>query len=455
MPSTIDLEAAALQRLSRQDMLAALLEAKRESDRRNYAAKTAILRKLLHSNSDEFLLDSEKDGMVGLTHQPLSFKIHMPRTALPDGITLKQAQEQPGVKEREQLWEQLEDIYARTAQTVYGLRKLAQKLPVTSELWLDADGPRLWSRHADDLPLLEQVAPTLTGGEQPPDLGQASWLRVKSAYSPLLRGITDYAALTEGPANAWYGGPRPIASMLVGGLTGAGLGYLGGRVAEVLGHGRLQGGRLRRTLALLGGLAGASPGALWGLYNVHKHGPRGLFLNTPGPVGPDDPPAEPLRNVPGALPPIGVQDPPPLEKTNCCLRQLLPDCPVNELFVKAAYAGGGFNDGPSLPPIDVDAFSRVIWSQNDPYSSPNLRLATTGLLDSSARMAPGSDALVGVGDIARMAVGMGSGYMAGRLVGRTLGALAGLDDEAQKTLQQAGTWSGVLKTVIPMAFGAR
>jgi hypothetical protein len=48
---------------------------------------------------------------------------------------------------------------------------------------------------------------------------------------------------------------------------------------------------------------------------------------------------------------------------------------------------------------------------------------------------------------------MGSGYMASKLVGATLGALAGLSPGAQQTLQQAGTWAGALKAVVPTAFG--
>jgi hypothetical protein len=48
---------------------------------------------------------------------------------------------------------------------------------------------------------------------------------------------------------------------------------------------------------------------------------------------------------------------------------------------------------------------------------------------------------------------MGSGYVSGLVVGKTLGALAGLKPEAQQSLQQAGTWAGLLTNVVPMAFG--
>ena len=50
-------------------------------------------------------------------------------------------------------------------------------------------------------------------------------------------------------------------------------------------------------------------------------------------------------------------------------------------------------------------------------------------------------------------MGMGSGYVSGMLVGKALGALAGLKPHAQKQLQQAGTWAGFLTNVVPLAFG--
>lgn len=60
-----------------------LLEAKAESDRKNYARKHQILRQLLGQSPEDFLIDSEQGGILGLTHTPTSFRIHLPRRALP------------------------------------------------------------------------------------------------------------------------------------------------------------------------------------------------------------------------------------------------------------------------------------------------------------------------------------------------------------------------------------
>jgi hypothetical protein len=61
--------------------------------------------------------------------------------------------------------------------------------------------------------------------------------------------------------------PSPLASMLTGGIAGAGLGYGAGVLGEAVLPASWKRGRLRRTLALLGGALGASPGLAAGLAN--------------------------------------------------------------------------------------------------------------------------------------------------------------------------------------------
>lgn len=58
--------------------LARLRRAKQESDRRNYAAKHAIIRALLTERPAEFFVDSAAGPMHGLTHAPTSFRVHVP-----------------------------------------------------------------------------------------------------------------------------------------------------------------------------------------------------------------------------------------------------------------------------------------------------------------------------------------------------------------------------------------
>jgi hypothetical protein len=56
-------------------------------------------------------------------------------------------------------------------------------------------------------------------------------------------------------------------------------------------------------------------------------------------------------------------------------------------------------------------------------------------------------------DIAQVAMGAGAGLMSGLVVGKTLGALAGLSPSGQQQLQQVGLWSGMLSSVVPKIFG--
>jgi len=61
-----------------------LLKAKAESDRRNYAAKAMILRKLIKQQPADFAVDSDDGrGILGLTHPKTGFKIHLPQHQLP------------------------------------------------------------------------------------------------------------------------------------------------------------------------------------------------------------------------------------------------------------------------------------------------------------------------------------------------------------------------------------
>lgn len=60
-----------------------LLTAKLESDRRNYAAKHSRLRAAILAAPQEFVVDSDQDGLVGLTHIPTGFRSHLPKQAVP------------------------------------------------------------------------------------------------------------------------------------------------------------------------------------------------------------------------------------------------------------------------------------------------------------------------------------------------------------------------------------
>ncbi len=68
--------------------MAALREAKAHSDCGDYRRKSEVLRKLLADRPDEFVVDDpgQGGGIVGLTHTTSNFRIHAPRSILPDSL---------------------------------------------------------------------------------------------------------------------------------------------------------------------------------------------------------------------------------------------------------------------------------------------------------------------------------------------------------------------------------
>lgn len=73
-----------------------LMLAKMYSDRKHYLRKNAILRSLISKSPNDFVIDSEQpDGIVGLTHSPTKFRIHMPGQMLPTDVTVPRIQADP------------------------------------------------------------------------------------------------------------------------------------------------------------------------------------------------------------------------------------------------------------------------------------------------------------------------------------------------------------------------
>lgn len=64
-----------------------LSTAKAESDRGNYGMKHQILRALMSEVPGEFGIDSEDRGIVGVTHLPSGFRMHLPRKVVPGTIS--------------------------------------------------------------------------------------------------------------------------------------------------------------------------------------------------------------------------------------------------------------------------------------------------------------------------------------------------------------------------------
>lgn len=70
-------------------ILTQLIEAKEHSDKRRYKLKHAILRDLLRKYPQQFMVDSNgTNRILGITHNPTNFRIHIPRTAVPQEFSI-------------------------------------------------------------------------------------------------------------------------------------------------------------------------------------------------------------------------------------------------------------------------------------------------------------------------------------------------------------------------------
>ena len=52
------------------------------SDARRYREKAEALRRMMAENPDQFSVDSDSEGIVGLTHNSTGFRFHLPKAAV-------------------------------------------------------------------------------------------------------------------------------------------------------------------------------------------------------------------------------------------------------------------------------------------------------------------------------------------------------------------------------------
>lgn len=107
--------------------------------------------------------------------------------------------------------------------------------------------------------------------------------------------------------------------------------------------------------------------------------------------------------------------------------------------------------------IPIDQFNVMLF--DDPAVAtrlpPTIQAAAAGMIQTASNL-PGRKSelpIVTPTDIARLAVGMGSGYASGLFAGKALGALFGVSDKAQQVLRQSGAAAGLIKAVVPMVYG--
>ncbi len=283
------------------------------------------------------------------------------------------------------------------------------------------------------------------------------WVPVKSAAwstKSIFKPVLQAANLAPSKLNAPFGGATPLAGTISGGLLGAGAGYLGGRIAEnLLPESVIERGRLRKVTALLGGVAGAVPGAWLGTEAVRNRAPgtsaAGALVEPNGLFGREEGPPLGTQGEldPGNAKDWGLKQGAFLRAACHGLADAAPGADPEPEFVKAAIGEGG---GLFMPSIPVDLFNRAVLT--DPFATPQLMAATVGMTE-AANQARGGFGIISPYDLARIGVGMGAGLAQAYLGGKVLGALAGLTPQAQKQLQRTGAFAGAIKAVVPGLFG--
>jgi hypothetical protein len=261
---------------------------------------------------------------------------------------------------------------------------------------------------------------------------------IKLSFSPTIRRVGEMLNFFPGK---YPGGipnqPGPVNSMLTSGLIGAGLGYGAGTLGAAMLPEGWNKERLPQTLAMLGGAAGAAPGALWGGINKAK----GLRLDDNQLLyhRDDEPPA--YLTLPKAGKFDGVELGPQFKAA--CDR-------FTETLVKSADAQD-FSAGPA-PAVNVDALGRTLWETGS--NNPPLAATTFGAVMAAGQMPGGDDSeWVTPMQMGELAARMGAGYLSGAVVGKTLGLLTGMPEAAQNRLKRTGQYTAILEAVVPRLFG--
>jgi hypothetical protein len=237
------------------------------------------------------------------------------------------------------------------------------------------------------------------------------------------------------------GVPSPVSAALASGLLGAGAGYGTGWVAEKFLPEKWKRNRLRRTLAVLGGLGGAATALPYAAVNVAEHGPSGLLQGGP------------LDTPPDIHGPFRRYD----DQGN--LLDKLVTSSYKEAVARYSPLPSYNDTGAFPPPIDAQRLVDTIHSPPVAQQlSPATQAASIGLVLGAGHKQTGGrymPRMVSPLSVGNMAAGMGSGWLSGVLVGKVLGALTGMPESAQKKLRNTGLWAGAITNILPLAFPGR
>ena len=391
-------------------------------------------------------------------------------------------------------WQQVPALvasrYKEAASVQQSLKRVAKHLPVadpgyghvywnpeSKTAWAvlsDGDDQQVHQKWHNALKAISGVRNVRTESEYGPH-GDDDWIRVKTSAALSLLNMPYRAAGIPS------GGPSPMSNALVSGLLGAGLGYGGGWLAEhLMPEEYVERGRLRKNLAMLGGIGGAA-----------MHAPQ-MFAN----AGMNREATGKSHWMRSAFGGDKYQHMAPHEgdwkdhfargHKTAAWNMMREVCtmldPPNDLllrssagFVKEAYGSGAFGaQGVGLRPVPVDAFNRAIWndvhnglnsSQANPYgtrspygdnsqnfTTPATAAAVTGLVSGVQQMY-GNRPLLSPRHFVSGLANAGVDLATARVAGGVLGALGGLTPTGQKKIQDMGLWSGMLRGVTGSVLG--
>lgn len=353
----------------------------------------------------------------------------------------------------------------------------------------DGDDQSTHNKWSNTLKAISGVNNVSTSSETHPS-DQDEWIMVKSAAGGL-----GFAGAPFQWAGKLTGGASPMTNTIVGSMLTGGLGYGTGWLLEHLFPERyVERGKLRKTLGLMGAGLGAVPGVWQGFkargQSRNAGQPMGLgqAFTTPTEKVPLDPVTHNAMDVDAFTGgPLGARHDRNTGRivTSAdltALREALPQLPEpSERFVaacegliKEAIGFGGVDPtsnagGVGLRSVPMDAFNRAIWNDvrmgmsaaKNPYGTkspygdnkqqmhtpPQLGAATSGLVSGLSSMYGGRSVLSPRHFINGLATA-GVDLATARVVGGTLGALGGLTPEAQRKVQDAGLWGGLIRGTV-------
>jgi len=249
---------------------------------------------------------------------------------------------------------------------------------------------------------------------------QDSWIKVAESR-PLREGLEalQFLPSTTGIPNA----PSPLAAMIASGLLGTGLGYGAGSLVASKTPDGWDKKRLRRNGALMGGLLGAAPGALWALTN-HANG-HSMTDGWPGVQ-------EPIEPVPSVV---------PFHQT--------PHVPIPKVAMDTIGYEGAEPAQSNPGDINVNALGQTLWQGQAPAPITG---ATMGVMH-AAQQFPDDNATPGwvtANQLGQLAMAAGQGYVMGKVVGKALNIATGMPD---KSWGNYGAAVGIVNLALPKLFG--